>query len=321
MSQPIFEQVRSSCRTVALQGRHVRIAAHRISDYALALPLNQALLPSLDREHHYFGSVEDTTAFFLTLDTINFGSGWFPHLRKRPGMSGYYTIATLLTERFRAAGPMSAEDLCRMTAADCTTLFDQDPENTLAAELMACFARAFNDLGGFLIERFDGRFLTLVESAGHSAETLVRILAGMPYFRDVHAYGDLAVAFYKRAQLAAADLSLAFGGRGPGRFRDLDRLTIFADNLVPHVLRMDGVLIYDDSLLRRIEAGQHIEVGSTEEIEIRAGAVDAVERLRETLQRAGVPITSQGLDYLLWHRGQQRHYKAVPRHRTRCVYY
>ena len=47
--------------------------------------------------------------------------------------------------------------------------------------------------------------------------------------------------FYKRAQIVAADLALA----GVARFRDLDRLTIFADNLVPHVLRCDGVLVYD----------------------------------------------------------------------------
>ncbi len=40
----------------------------------------------------------------------------------------------------------------------------------------------------------------------------------------------------------AADLAAAFRGQGPGRFRDLDRLTLFADNLVPHVLRREGVL-------------------------------------------------------------------------------
>ncbi len=38
------------------------------------------------------------------------------------------------------------------------------------------------------------------------------------------------------------DLPLA----GVAEFGDLDRLTIFADNLVPHVLRCDGVLVYDE---------------------------------------------------------------------------
>ena len=39
-------------------------------------------------------------AFWLTLDAINFGSGWFPTLRKRPGQTGYRTIAAGIRRRF-----------------------------------------------------------------------------------------------------------------------------------------------------------------------------------------------------------------------------
>ncbi len=56
----------------------------------------------------------------------------------------------------------------------------------------------------------------------------------MPFFDDR--------GFYKRAQITPSDLALA----GVAEFDDLDRLTIFADNLVPHVLRVDGVLRYED---------------------------------------------------------------------------
>ena len=120
-------------------------------------------------------------------------------------------------------------------------------------ELMALFARALNDLGRFLDERFGGSFAAPVAAAAGSATRLVRILAEMPSFRDVSRYDELSVPFYKRAQLTAADLALAFGGEGPGRFTDLDRLTIFADNLVPHVLRVDGLLRYDETLAARID--------------------------------------------------------------------
>ncbi len=44
----------------------------------------------------------------------------------------------------------------------------------------------------------------------------------MPFFDDV--------GFYKRAQITASDLVHA----GLARFTDIDALTIFADNLVPH---------------------------------------------------------------------------------------
>ena len=56
--------------------------------------------------------------------------------------------------------------------------------------------------------------------------------------------------FYKRAQIAASDLALG----GVAEFGDLDALTIFADNLVPHVLRCEGVLVYDEGLAAHIDA-------------------------------------------------------------------
>ena len=50
---------------------------------------------------------EDVAAYLLTLDAINFGSGWFPTLRKRAGCSGYFTVAWALADHFRAHGPWS----------------------------------------------------------------------------------------------------------------------------------------------------------------------------------------------------------------------
>ena len=58
-----------------------------------------------DPEAHLIeGTREELAAFWLTLDAINFGSGWFPTLRKRPGRSGYCTIATGIRDRFAATG-------------------------------------------------------------------------------------------------------------------------------------------------------------------------------------------------------------------------
>lgn len=321
MGDAVLNRVRAACRTVAARARVVRIDHDRIAPYAASLPLDRLAAPTLDPRYHYLGKPEDTVAFVLTLDAINFGSGYFPHLRKRPGLSGYFTVAASLTERFVATGPLGADELARLTAADCAALLGQDPENEPVAELMGLFARALNDLGRYLGEGYDGRFSGPVEAAGGSAERLIGLLAEMPFFRDVERYGDLEVPFYKRAQLTAADLALAFHGEGLGRFDDLDRLTIFADNLVPHVLRVDGVLRYDAELSARIDRGELVPAGSPAEVEIRAGAVHAVELLVAALREAGHETTSMQLDYLLWNRGQAPSYKARPRHRTRTVFY
>ena len=318
----VFGEIRGRCRTVAEQAQQVRIDHVRLAAYAGTLPLVETRFQALDPAFHHLGHGEDTAAFIVTLDTINFGSGWFPHLRKRPGCSGYFTVAGALTDRYRTRGPLGAAELASLSAADCTALFGQDPDNQPVAELMQLFAGALNDLGRYLLSDFDGRFAPLIEAAQCSAERLVRLLGRMPFFADVATWRGEPVPFYKRAQLTAADLSIAFAGQGWGRFSDLHRLTIFADNLVPHVLRLDGVLAYDPELARRIDTGELIAGGSPEEIEIRAGALHAVELLVAELRRRGHDVTAMGLDYLLWNRGQQPAYKqAKPRHRTRTVYY
>lgn len=317
----LLAQVRARCAQVARRARYVHIQGGHIPAYAASLPLAQAVCPAIDPATHYLGHGDDTAAFLLTLDAINFGSGYFPRLRKRPGLSGYFTIAASLNDHFRAHGPLSAGQLTALTPEDCARIFAQDLADPAMHELMGHFAIALNDLGRFLLERFGGSFRALVEAAGGSAERLAGLLSAMPYFNDIEAYDGLEVPFFKRAQLSAADLSIAFGGQGLGRFTDLDQLTIFADNLVPHVLRVDGVLAYEPGLAARIDGEELIPAGSPEEVEIRACAVHAVELIVAELRRSGQEVTAHQLDYLLWNRGHEPQYKARPRHRTRTVYY
>ena len=321
MDARLPQQVRSACKAVAERATHVRINYEFIPSYAASLPLEKAGRPVHDPQSHYLQQGEDTAAFFLILDSINFGSGYFPHLKKRPGRSGYFTVASCLNDHFRKQGPLSASELIRLTAAECTIIFEQEPDNRPIGELMQLFAKALNDLGRYLEQDFKGSFTGLIETAGASAESLMHLLIRMPYYYDVESHGSLEVPFYKRAQLTAADLSLAFEGQGWGRFDDLQDLTMFADNLVPHVLRVDEILLYTERLISQIDTGNLIPAGSAEEIEIRACALHAVELMKSELQASGHQVTSMGLDFLLWNRGQQPAYKSIPRHRTRTVFY
>jgi hypothetical protein len=321
MEDMVFDRIRRRCRDVAAQAQHVRIVENAIADYARDLASLPLETPVYDDALHVRGRPEDTVTYLVALDAVNFGSGYFPWLAKRPGHSGYGTIARALTERFRVHGPLGIGDLVECSAADCARLFGQDVSVAPIAELMGLFAKAWRDLGRDLLERFGGSCSTLVESAEGSAAALVCLLDRQPLFHDVAEYHGLEIPFYKRAQILASDLALAFGGRGWGEFHDLNLLTIFADNLVPHVLRCDGVLAYDEALVRRIERGELLAPGSEEEVEIRACAVDAVERIVLEIRRAERPATSRELDIALWTRGQSARYKEAPRHRTRTTSY
>ncbi|HEX2161872.1 MAG TPA: queuosine salvage family protein [Thermoleophilaceae bacterium] len=288
----LCDEVRRSCAAVARDARDVTIDLGRVGS------IGPGPEPELDRDRHYLeGSAEDVALFTLTLDAINFGSGWFPTLRKRPGCSGYYTVASALTDRFRSDGPWSPRELAALDADAVADVLRQERGH----ELMALYAEALRQLGAFLGGR---AALDVVAAADGSAERLAeQLVAGIPLFADP--------GFYKRAQIVASDLTLA----GVAEFDDVDRLTIFADNLVPHVLRVDGVLRYSAELAAAIDAGELLPAGR-EEREIRACAVVACEAIAGDL---GVPPRT--LDNWLWNRGQEPRYKAIPRHRTRTTAY
>jgi hypothetical protein len=290
------DEVRAACAEIARNARSVRIDLDAIDTVEPGPP------PALDPERHYLeGSEADVATYLLTLDTINFGSGWWPTLRKREvagrPVSGYFTVAWALADRFRAHGPWSNAELRAVRADDMAAVLGQPRDH----ELMALFAQALRQLGAFLGER---SALDLVAEARGSAVRLAETLAG-----GMALYDDRG--FYKRAQIVPGDLALA----GVAGFGDLDKLTIFADNLVPHVLRVDGVLRYDPHLAEHIDAGRLLPPGGQER-EIRAAAVHASHLLA---QRLGVD--EQTLDHWLWNRGQQPRYKAIPRHRCRTVFY
>ena len=321
-SEPdLFEEIRAAAAEVSRRARHVRLAENRIAPYAASLAGEGLPELTYDAEHHAEGAPADVVAFQLVLDTINFGSGYFPHLRKRPGMSGYHTVASSLKDRWDREGPFRGTELRTLRTRECAAIFGQEGNPGPAQELMALFAQALNDLGDWLGRRYDDDPLGPIVDARCSAARLAELVAEMPFYRDVAAYRGMNVPLYKRAQILSTDLAIAFSGQGPGEFHDLDRLTVFADNLVPHVLRVDGVLKYSGALLARIEGGELIPPGSEEEVEMRAVTIHAVERLVGALNGSGAPATARHLDYVLWNRGAGDVYKSLPRHRTRTVFY
>jgi hypothetical protein len=297
----LTDDIRAGAARVAAGARQVRIVGEAIEPYAATLPAESPAAPDLPPG----ASDEERAAFQLTLNAINFGSGWFPTLRKPPGLSGFRTVEAGL----KAHGPWSAAQLAAITRGEIARALGQDPGH----ELMGLFATALRELGQRVQDEHGGAFLALARYGDGSAEALAAHLASWPTWYDVSAYDGEPVPFFKRAQIAAADLALA--GLAPAA--DLDRLTLFADNLVPHVLRLDGVLEFDDALVARIDAGQLIEHDSPEEVEIRACALHAVE----LLVAAHGHTTATAVDNHLWHRGAGREYKARPRHRARTTAY
>jgi Queuosine salvage protein len=314
----VFDRIRAAAAAVAESATHVRIDQQGLD--ALAERLTDETSDD-DPGHERVGDDETAAAFVVTLDALNFGSGYFPYIRKRPGHSGYHTIAAAMRDYFDLAGAPTAARLRTITTEECAAIFGQPLDERRPRELMNHFAVALNDLGNFVERVGHGRFLEVVAAAENRAERLVGLLAEMRYYRDAPRYRGREVPIYKRAQITAFDLAVALGRAGPGQFDDLDQLTMFADNLVPHVLRIEGGLHFSDELVARIDAQEDITSGSEPEVEIRACGLHAVELLTARMSALGRPTTAGQLDGELWRMGARPAYKSVRRHRTRCVYY
>src|SRR5687768_12125133 len=115
----VAARARAAAATIAGAARHVAIEHDAVPSYASSLgdPVPYpppAVEPATD-------DPEERAAFHLQLDAINFGSGWFPTLRKRDGRSGFFTVALALRDR----GAWSAEELRALTHHDVAAALGQ----------------------------------------------------------------------------------------------------------------------------------------------------------------------------------------------------
>lgn len=320
MTGSLLEDVRAAAAAVAGQATLVRI--DRAALHRLAGSIDPSTPPPMPEETwNGIGTEEDRAMAVLAWNAVNFGSGWFPHVRKLPGRSGARTMATRWQVHCRSEGVPTAPRLRRLDIAEVAQIFGQ-PVDRPIDELMAAFTASLHGLGQHLVEHHGGSAADMVLAAAGSGAALAAELAGLPLWDDRHRHGELDVPLYKRAQIAVSNLATEFGGQGIGAFHDLDRLTCFADNLVPHVLRMHDVLVVDPALEARIEREELLRAGEPAEVELRALGVHAVELLVGHLHAAGRgDVTAATLDHRLWQMGQDPAIKARPRHRCRCTYY
>ncbi len=264
-------------------------------------------------------AMERSALLVFALDSINFGSGYHDIIDKRPGLSGARSMEANLREFEVGAGPLTTDVLRTLTPSRCAGIFrqelDESHHGAAKAELMTLFSLAFGALAAWL-DAYQGQARHAIEAANGSAVTLATMLLEMPYYRDRAEYvcgPSRTVHFYKRAQITPADLQRELD---QPLFDDLHLLTAFADNLVPHVLRVEGAITFDQELENQINSGTLLPAGSPAEIEIRAAGIEAVRQLAQLTGR-----TEMDLDLLLWTQGKRPRYKKIPRHRCRTVFY
>lgn len=315
-----LDAIRDGFAYVAHQARQVRIVESRLAAYALSLPV-EAPANIYDSAHHFFGTPEETACATLILSALNFGSGYKEEMESEGfaivDNSIYYAISTPLKNWFERERIVASSRLAAFSADDVAGILNL-PRHGRASMMFATLgAQNLRELGQLIEASYGGSYLGFLDAMQGSAETLAATVGRLPSFHDVHAYRGRMIPIYKRAQITAGELQLAFERIGLTLFHDINRLTMYPDNGVPHVLRMDGVLDYAPELAARIDAGEEIPSGSEAEIELRCCAGHAVELLA-----AAKGMDAADIDYRLWHRSVEGAlYQMRPAHRTKTVFY
>jgi hypothetical protein len=197
---------------------------------------------------------------------------------------------------------------------------------TSELQLLDQRAEILRAVGATLTERYGSRFHNVLAAAsprlyddGHGLlEVLVR---DFPRFDDIAQYNGETVRFYKLAQLALWILHVTLRHRGGFRIDDLDRLTAFADYIVPAALRILGILRYSEELERAINEARLIEAGSPTEVELRAHTIYATSVLCEQINELRPPelrVIVPQVDARLWVPFHRTHW---PHHLTRTIFY
>ncbi len=303
-----------------------------VSDRALPATLH---LPAWDDDVFISHPPEARAAQLLLFNTINFSywgePKWTVEFHGRP-LDGAWGMLGTLTRAVEEGFPLfDGAYLANISESDLRYILRSNKELPSASggpggvvEIPMFRERLaiWHEVGRVLVAQFGGNFGGLLRAAGNDATALVRLLVTrFPSFNDVATLEGHTVAFYKRAQLAAAMLYEAFDGEGPGNLCRVEQLTVFADYKLPQVLRRLGILHYAPHLADHVDQREPLEAGSREEVEIRAATVWAGELMRQALISRFSQVTALHVDYWLWREGQVQGPDVRPYHRTRTIYY
>jgi len=180
--------------------------------------------------------------------------------------------------------------------------------------------------GAILTAKYGGRYYNFIRSCSprlyDNGNGLVeRLAAEFPRYNDVSTYDGHQIKFYKLTQLGFWQIYAGLGSGKSFRLEDPQKMTAFADYIVPVALRLMGMTSYSPALEHAIDTYQMIPRDSTQEIEIRAHCLYATALLTDEINKRRPPerqIIIPQIDARLW-----THFYTTdwPHHLTRTIMY
>ena len=172
--------------------------------------------------------------------------------------------------------------------------------------------RGYDDFMAWLVAGAEAEARAAGEAGAHdnwrpSAVALVdRLADDFVPFRDEQllrrgsssdAAPPTTICLLKKAQIATVQLHRRFATRLPRLFgfQDLDKLSVGADNVLPAMLRAEGILRLAPALALSIDSGKALPPGD-EEVDLRAAAVVASARLCAAIRERATAAAATACD-------------------------
>eukprot|EP00759_Apiculatamorpha_spiralis_P052706 PhF_6_TR5963/c0_g1_i1/m.8616 len=241
------------------------------------------------------------------------------------GFRGSHAMTTLLKRSVESG----CESVMSWYTVEGMKSINESVLNKILPGVPACRERVtiLNDIGNTLSQRKQ-TFSDLVrEAAGwlyasDGSGFIQRLLELHPRFIDFYN----TTPILKLAQLSVLALTCAVPSL-LGYFRDMNRLTLCADYQIPRSLRALGLLTYSPSLAEKVDQQGKLEVGGSEEAEIRCGAITmgrrVVARYRELYSsKVEEELPIGVVDYALWRIGRSGEIEGLkPHHLAETIMY
>ena len=275
------------------------------------------------------GGADDVIDFVLTADCVDTAfTDFSSHVKFQVDYGGRHwsdsdgLFACMKRAMDNGIPILDGKFLARVTRPEMERIFAANIELPMLDEKM----EIWRQVGSVLAEKYDSRFHNFVKSCpprlyDNGAGIIDRMVKEFPRFNDISQYDGATVKFYKLPQLGIWFVYSSLRKGGQFTLNDVDKMTAFADYIVPVALRLLRITSYSPELERAINTYQMIPRDSRQEIEIRAHCIYAtallceeVNKLRPNDQQIIIPQ----IDARLW-----THYHTTwwPHHLTRTIMY
>lgn len=212
--------------------------------------------------------------------------------------------------------------LAKITRAELERIFAGNIELPMLDEKL----EVLHQVGAVLAARYEGRFHKFVQSCAprlydNGNGLIERMVSEFPRFDDVSVLDGHTIRFYKLVQLGVWMLYATLNRVGKFRVDDIEKMTAFADYIVPVALRLHGITRYSERLEKVIQDHELIPRDSRWEIEIRAHCLYAMALLTEEINKrrpADRQVLIPQIDARFW---LHFHTTTWPHHLTPTIMY